>query len=364
MAQHREVAGAYWNHELSPTEDFIKYYNREKTLVRKDDIDGEGYAACRTYRRTGWAKRPGHDGLKDGFVYGISSVVTPPQHYRRGYATYMLSLLHLHLQPPSSIPSSLLPLKQDELVSGFKPGQADELPVALGSWLTSDVGSTFYSKCSLQEGRKAWVVNDSQNSGLKWAIKPTAPDFDEDKVEWIYRPDIESLSKELSTREKARLAEADVSKGAIWAEDPASTGALAFLPVKSTWYDPSCAPHPVGVRIKTGTPAEDPIVLFLTSFFPIGFEFLVTLISKLTPEYFPLALQAFDKAASDAGRERGFIWGLDPFSEIVEAWKNQPGREVEVKKRAEAKGGLMGTVYYGEEGQEGRMLDGQMWHWL
>ncbi|ODN95284.1 hypothetical protein L198_04675 [Cryptococcus wingfieldii CBS 7118] len=227
----------------------------------------------------------------------------------------------------------------------------------------SDVGSTFYSKCSLQEGRKAWVVDDSQNSGLKWAIKPTAPDFDEDKVEWIYLSHIESLSKELSTREKARLAEADVSKGAIWAEDPASTGALAFLPVKSTWYDPSCAPHPVGMRIKTGTPAEDPIVLFLTSFFPIGFEFMVTLISKLTPEYLTLALQAFDKAASDAGREGGFIWGLDPSSEIVEAWKNH-GREVEVKKRAEAKGGLLGAVYYGEEGQEGRSLDGQMWHWL
>ncbi|WVQ75591.1 hypothetical protein IAR50_005219 [Cryptococcus sp. DSM 104548] len=375
VAQHRETAGAYWGNKRSPAEEFIEIYNREKhesewggdkvviwMLVKKDDLEGEGYAACRTYRRRGWAKRPGHDGLKEGNVYGISSVVTTPQHYRRGYATYMLSLLHLHLQPLSTIPPSLLPLKQDELVSKSTPGQAEALPEALGSWLMSDIGSTFYSKCSFQQDRGGWVVDDSQNIGMTWAIQPSA-DFDEDTVEWIYRSDLESVGKELSARERARLVEADVSEGAVWAEDPASTGALAFLAVKATWYDPSCSSHPIGVRIKTSTPAEDPIVLFLTSFFPLGPELMVTFISKLTPEHLPLALQALDKVALEAGRQRGQIWGLNSSSEILEAWKKQPRREVEIKKKPEAKGGLLGAVYYGEDGERGRVLDGQMWHW-
>jgi hypothetical protein len=100
----------------------------------------------------------------------------------------------------------------------------------------------------------------------------------------------------------------------------------------------------------------------------IGPRLLVTYISHLEPAHVPALLAALDEVAHAAGREEGWVWGLDKDGELARAWaeKGGEGREVRVGRRQEIEGHLWAVAWYGgREGakERGRILDAQMWHW-
>ncbi|WVQ82030.1 hypothetical protein IAT38_004158 [Cryptococcus sp. DSM 104549] len=375
--QHVRAGFKHWN-KGATYEEYLGVYNRERkeaiwakdhalitwALVKTDDPEGQLYAGCETYRRRGFVKRKGSDEIEEGAVYVIASVVTPSEHLRNGYATRLLSLLHHVLGPAESLPP--VPESWGTSSIAIPPQLSSNIPRALGSILWSDVGSTFYSRCSIGGTRPGWVVEDSMCSEIVWKILPPEGPPD-DSVELLYQDDLLSISETLSAEAKAKLEGADTSKRSLFIQDPASTGTLSFVPVRGTWPKaPTHDPLPVGLRIRSpsGDAKDDTIVLFATSNIAIeGSRFLVTYVSNLAPAQLPVVLSAIDKLATEAGHGLGWVWDLGLESELVQAWKALPGREVQSGRRQEIDGHLLGVAWYGAEEEEGKMIEGQMWSW-
>ncbi|WWD18927.1 hypothetical protein CI109_103383 [Kwoniella shandongensis] len=374
--QHVRGAFAIW-HKGTTWEEFSEVGRREReetewgrdgafltwVLVRSDDVEDDIYAGCETYRRRGWVKRKGSNDVEDGYIYGIASVITPKQHLRNGYATRLLSLLHHELGPSATIPS--LPREwgmEPSIPSDVSP----KVPKAIGSILWSDVGSKFYSKCKMSVDRPGWVVEDSQNTELVWKIIPpsSAQPLDEN-VDWLYKEDFASIGEEIGSSIKQKLKKTDTSERSIFVHDPATPGLLSFVPVRGSWSRPSLENKPIGLRIRssTGDSADDTIVLFALLNLSIGSRFMITLVHNLKSSQLPTVLQALDSLATEAGHKEGWVWDLGLSGDLVEAWKNQPGREVVAKRRDEIGGHLLGVAWYGAEEEKGEMIKGEMWTW-
>ncbi|WVQ74812.1 hypothetical protein IAR50_004418 [Cryptococcus sp. DSM 104548] len=378
--QERQHALAGYDHwqKGEPFEEYHKVCVRERqeskwgkdalvtwVLVRKDDPEGEIYSGCETYRRQGLIKRQGASDIERGYVYCIASVVTPKSHGRKGYATRLLSLLHRHLSPASALPvpaagglDAPLPLP---------PKVKEQVPKAIGSYLWSDVGSHFYAKCAMGEGREGWVVDDTQCSQLVWKILPPATTSTvTGGWSWIHLRDLEGIAPLLSSRLQSALRTTDTSQHSVFNTDPASPGVLDFVPVKGSWKRPTSEPLPVGIRIPSPEgEEEDAIVLFAVSCIHISERFLITHISNLSPAQLPLLLEAVDSlaASSGLGPTEGWVWDLGLSGGLVDAWKKQDGREVQVGRREEIGGHLLAVAWYGEEEGGGKMGNGEIWNW-
>ncbi|OXG32171.1 hypothetical protein C359_03538 [Cryptococcus neoformans Bt120] len=246
-------------------------------------------------------------------------------------------------------------------------------PKALGSILWSDIGSTFYSRCLIGQGRSGWVVDDFLNGELIWKVKPSTGPL-EDIFSLIFEEDLVSVGEELSLRAMEKLERSDTSKRSVFVPDPSSPGGLSFLLVKTLWKDPTGTPRPVGIRVKTSSSScstkspflkssEDAIILFTISPPSTWDHLLVTYISNLSPSQLPSILRALDILATEAGQKEGCVWGLDQGSELVQTWKGLPGREVRVGRKGEVDGHLLGVAWYGKEEDKGVCGDGQMWGW-
>ncbi|KAI0674402.1 hypothetical protein C8Q78DRAFT_967627 [Trametes maxima] len=118
--------------------------------------------SCETFRRMGIvakrAKEVDAREVREVTAYGIASVYTPPRNRGKGYAKYMMRLLHWALAPRSALPPSF-PAEwgappDDELLrsAGVANGQF--------SVLYSDVGRDFYQAAGLGPSTKdGWVVH-------------------------------------------------------------------------------------------------------------------------------------------------------------------------------------------------------------
>ncbi|ADV22688.1 Hypothetical protein CGB_E6360W [Cryptococcus gattii WM276] len=373
---HAKVSYVIWPRAQS-YEEYWEVYNTERreapwgkdafqtwVLVHRADPEGEIYAACKTYRRKSFVKHRGADDIEDGYVYGMASVVTPKQHLRNGYATRLLSLLHRYFGPENTLPPIPESWGKGQPYIPLPPDIAPKIPKALGSILWSDVGSTFYSRCLSGQDRQGWVVDDALNGELVWKILPNADPLEEGYT-WIYQEGLVSVGQELSMRVQNELRRSDTTERSIFMQDPANPGTLFFLPVKGAWMNPEFKSFPVGLRIKapSGKSTEDAIVLFTVSNRSIRKRFLVTFVSNLDPLQLPSVLKAFDTLATKVGHEEGCVWGLDAESELVKAWKALSEREVEVGRREEVDGHLLGVAWYGREEDRGMLGDGQMWSW-
>ncbi|KAK8854923.1 hypothetical protein IAR55_003662 [Kwoniella newhampshirensis] len=377
--QHAKARFVMWSNNLS-WDDFWAVDRRERAeaewgidgrlltwaLVRKDDLEGDTYAGCETYRWNGWVKRKRSDKVDDGYIYGIASVVTPKQHLRNGYATRLLSLLHHQLGPSSTLPPF------PESWGAPPPLSAKTVPEAIGSILWSDVGSTFYSRCRMSLHRPGWSVKDSQNTELVWKILPpssksTSPSIDqlEDSWEWLYETDLTSIGEELSAAVKHRIQRTDTTERSVFVQDPASPGILSFVPLIGSWNRLSKRINqPIGLRIKSPSPTgEDTIVLFALHNGSIGARFLITCIHNLIPAQLPAVLRVLDVLAAQAGHKEGWVWDLGLSNDLVHAWSGLTEREVVVGRRQESGGHLLGTAWYGTEEEEGQVMEGEMWTW-
>jgi len=115
----------------------------------------------------------------------------------------------------------------------------------------------------------------------------------------------------------------------------------------------------------TASNGKETIVLFTTHNPPIGPRLLITCIHNLDPCDLESLLLVLDTVGSEAGRIEGWVWGLDPSSELVKNWTAMAERDVQTGRRAEKMGHLLGVAWYGsEEEREGaELMDGQMWNW-
>ncbi|OXB36634.1 hypothetical protein LQV05_005402 [Cryptococcus neoformans] len=374
--QHARTGFVMWGRKQS-WEEYWELYEKERkearwgkdalvtwVLVRNDDPEGDIYAGCETYRRKGWVKHQGASDIEEGYVYGIASLVTPKHHLRQGFATRLLSLLHRHIAPADTLPPIPDSWGKDQPVIPLPEEVSSRLPKAIGSVLWSDIGSKFYSRCSMGAERPGWLVEDSQNTELVWKIFHPAAGSTEG-FNWLFEEDLEEIGQILSDCMQEKLRKTDTSRRAYFVQDPSTPGVLSFAPVKGSWMEKTPSPLPVGIRIKSpsGKPSDDAIVLFAITCPPIGERFLITHISNLDSHQLPFVLQAFDMLATDAGHEEGWVWDLSLSSNLVHAWQQLPDREVRVGRRQEMLGHLLGVAWYGPEEEKGTLLESQMWSW-
>nr|KIR46180.1 hypothetical protein I312_04724 [Cryptococcus bacillisporus CA1280] len=372
--QHARAGFAVWGRSQS-WEEWWEVYEKERrearwgkdalitwVLVRNDDPEGDMYAGCETYRRKGWVKHQGASDIEEGYVYGIASVVTPKHHLR--FATRLLCLLHRHIAPADTLPPIPDSWGKDQPLISLPEEVSSRLPKAIGSVLWSDVGSKFYSRCSMGAERPGWLVEDAPNTELVWKIfHPVAGSTE--GFNWLFEEDLEEIGQILSESTQERLRKTDTSRRAYFVQDPSTPGALSFAPIKGSWIEKAPSPLPVGIRIKSpsGKPSDDAIVIFAITCPSIGKRFLITHISNLDSHQLPFVLQAFDTLATDAGHEEGWVWDISLSSNLVHAWQQLPDREVKVGRRQGMNGHLLGAAWYGPEEEKGTLLEGQMWSW-
>ncbi|KAG6371625.1 hypothetical protein JVT61DRAFT_9338 [Boletus reticuloceps] len=96
--------------------------------------------ACETYKRPGLVRYPGSTEVQEVTCYGVASVFTPPHKRGKGYASYMMRLLHW----VTSVKTSEYNLPQFPVEWGAPPPVVAEAGNGMFSILYSDVGEEFY----------------------------------------------------------------------------------------------------------------------------------------------------------------------------------------------------------------------------
>jgi len=330
-------------------------------LVRWDDLQGDIYAGCETYRRKGLLKRQGTSIIQETSTYNVASVVTPVSHRCNGYATHLLRLLHYMIGPPESLPP--FPIAWGRLPPRLPADVQTSVPRSLGSILWSDVGSSFYAKCTIGLDRPGWVTHWAQNHQISFRLRDPGPL--PASIQWIYESDLPAVGAELLKATRAALSSADTRDHSILLTDPSSPGLLRFVPARGQWLDETLSGQvwpvrPVGMRISHGG-AGDAIVLFALRCAMINDQLLLTCTHNVQPAHLPDILSALDVAAAMTGRTEAFVWGLEPESDGARMWMGIPGRDVRQARRAERMDNLLGCAWYGEG--KGVITDGQMCSW-
>ena len=326
-------------------------------------------------------KRQNTNELEDTWMYAIASVVTPVQYLRapsvllsywtsidkacagKGYATHLLRLLHYHLADTTIVPA--FPSQWGAPPPLLPPALSSALPKAIASILWTDVGSNFYSRCTVGPDRPGWVVHDHMCQELVWKILPPSNEVNESPWELIYEGDLPKIAQMLSQAARDKLQVAAGSSRTLFQNDPISRGTLSFVPIRGSYFEtPSTASEPCGARLKFSN-GEEAIVLFTAHNVSIGQRLLITYIHNLRPADADSLLRVLDGIGSKAGRTEGWVWDLDPSSELAQAWRARPQRQVLAGRRAETNGHLLGVAWYGsdEEGRAAEVVDRQMWGW-
>ncbi|ORX37819.1 hypothetical protein BD324DRAFT_650364 [Kockovaella imperatae] len=333
-------------------------------LVRRDDPQGSILSACATQRRTGLVKRKGSSEVEKSHVYGIASVVTPVQNHKRGYASHMLKLLHYILADPSLIPSF------PELWG--QPPQAPDrkvIPYGIASILWSDVGSIFYSKCTIGQTRPGWVMPETKQSEIIWKTRAPALQEGDERWERIRPTELPSIGQELRQSSVDALKSVDTSSKTVYTTDPSSVGLLDFIPLRGswTWEDKDFnTADPCGLRFRSeyNGGSQDTIIIFGTFNASLGRRTLITYVHNLDPRDLSSLLRVIDAIAFPLDQKEGWIFGLEEsrHAELIKAWQAESGREAKYGHRAEVMGHLLGVAYYGPEGEH-ELLDPQMYSW-
>jgi hypothetical protein len=278
-----------------------------------------------------------------------------------------------HPQVPKPFPHSSDPTTRRE-VAGLPPGTRPYwLPAGVASILWSDVGYTFYEKCTIGETLPGWVADAKENTEIVWSLlPPTTGALDDWEV--LDRSALRKVTPTIASAAAASLASAPKDAPA-WCIDPSSPGVLSFVPFRDV--DSALEPPPgvlnVGLRLKSKSPTttkssveQDTIVLLALHNTAIGPRLLITNLCNVQPEHLPSLLRALDVLGAEIGRADGWAFGIAPDHPLAEAWKAETGRRVTVGPRADVKGHLLGVAWYGKgdgRGKRGTLVDTQMWGW-
>ena len=209
-------------------------------------------------------------------------------------------------------------------------------------------------------------MNHHKCQEIVWKILPSDQGEDDTPWHWIHESDLETISKTLSSAARAKLERADTSSSILVHQDPINAGTLSFVPVRGGYSELHRDPRePCGVRLRLSD-GEETIVLFTAYNVNIGPRLLITYVHNLRPSDLPSLLRVLDTIGNNAGRIEGWIWDLDPSSDLVQAWRAIPERVAQVGRRpVDSDGHLLGVAWYGSEEEAGsaELVDGQMWSW-
>lgn len=289
----------------------------------------------------------------------------------------MCRLLHFLLAPASSLPpfppewGSPPPPLPDDVRTHF--------PRGLGMVLESLVGTEFYERCTPGLGRAGYTFDKRHSRQLTWKLlgkSDTAPGPREDIAgeaggshvwDTLSREDVRALVPTLVATQQARLLRTTSTRTLI-APDPSSQGFATYFPdhtslaPRPSWQDPG-SPLPFGLRLQhtptlSETDEETPIVLLSFGHFQLVDQLLITCLQGVTPQLLPSLLATIDRLTAHTPFTEGWVWGLDPQSELVRAWKGLEGRDVQEKLREGDDALQIGSIWYGFDGE---LADSQMW---
>jgi hypothetical protein len=294
------------------------------------------------------------------------------------YAMVMLQQLHYLLAPEGALPAYPEVWGQPPALS---PEERMLVPPAMCSLLSSDIGSSFYEKCTIGLDKPGWVVDPDNQHQIEWSIKPITreslppPSDPPSGGDWtlVYDRDMPALTSDLSILAKASLRDAQPSLPIALQQDPASEGLLDFIHRRSTfgpqpeWRDISHpdwpANEPRAVR-KHNADGTETIVLFTISNYELAPEtFLITYIHNLLPGDVSSLLDKLDQVCAGTGLKKGLVWDIAHDSILGKAWTEVEGRQAECSQRAGIDGHLLALAWYTPTG-EGEFVDRQMYNWL
>lgn len=291
----------------------------------------------------------------------------------------MLQQLHYLLAP-----AGVLPAYPSEW--GQPPTLSSEerllVPPAMCSLLSSDIGPTFYEKCTIGLDKPGWVVDSDNQHQIEWSINtitrdslPTPVDSPGGVDNWalLYDRDMQNLTLDLSALAKDSLAGIQPSLPVALRQDPASDGLLDFIHRRSTfgpqprWRDTSHPDWPANeprAARKLNQDGTETIIMFTISNYEIFPEtFLITYIHNLLPGDVSSLLDKLDEVCAGTGLKKGLVWDIALSSPLGEAWLEAEGRKAECSQRGGIDGHLLALAWYTQTG-EGEFVDRQMYNWL
>ena len=277
----------------------------------------------------------------------------------------MLKLLHYHIAETEYLPP--FPSAWGAPPPPLSAEDRERIPRAIASILWSDVGSTFYEKCTIGESRPGWVTEDANVTELVWSLRSdTEASSEEDSsVPWqsFDVASLPALGEEMSAYVKKDMAEQTADRP-LWTIDPASPGLFSFVNVRGAKF--TAAPRPedeaAGYRT-TNADGSETVVVYTSYSDIIGPRVLICYAHNLRSEHLPSLLAKLDKSGKKAGKKEGWVWGYPLDDEIVRKWKELPGRKVTAGRRGEEMGHLLAVAWYGAPEQRGTLLDKQVWTW-
>lgn len=137
---------------------------------------------------------PGEAEPTERVTYGIASVFCQPQHRGKAYPRHLLSLLHYVLAPRDSLPP---------FPAAWGQPPAENYGDATFSVLYSDVGPTYYSRCTKGESLPGWVSIDKGKR--VWEIGADATAGSTEGWKWLDIDGAQGMEDEASRRIKRDL---------------------------------------------------------------------------------------------------------------------------------------------------------------
>lgn len=294
-----------------------------------------------------------------------------------GYARHLLKLLHYVIGSPDALPP--FPSAWGQPPTKLVEQVRAEVPAATAAFLWSDVGPTFYEKCTIGEKLPGYVMETDKNRALVWDVLPPSTSSDVDtEWEWLYESDLPQLQSELSAVVQREMSERAVEGDRPEVRtDPANKGTLSFLPLRAyaqTYAERSLDPEVrkqfrFGLRRKNGTGAnasasgEDTIVICTLGLGAIYKRLCITLHHNLRAEHLPSLLAKLDELAPARQTKQGQIWGLQPESQLARAFGELKKRNVNPHIREGMDAHLLAVASYLPDGQRVDFQDSQIWNW-
>jgi len=291
--------------------------------------------ACETYRRDAfvkWSKGK----VEEVVGFGIASVYTPDDKCHKGYASYMMRLLHWVLASDS--------LKEEDFPKawGSPPPKVQGAGDAKFSVLYSDVGPEFYRTCGPSEGKSGgWEVKGAMST--LWDVPDEAVPEDsrswrdiqeEEELKVFWEKDTQLMRQTLAARqpEAGKVAAAFFfpHKGVAMFQVPRSKFHTQHLFTLDVW----------------GTELEDPtqdLPTYATWAVDLSYKPRRLLITRMSAssETFPVLLKKIFGVAKRAGLQKVEIWNLD--KSLLNAAEALRGRTYERSEHISA------FRWYGEE---------------
>lgn len=337
---------------------------------------------CFRYRRHAFLKKKGSEQVERVVTYGVQSVVTPVHHHRalfcaqrvryctdqlgKGYARHLLKLLHYVIASPDALPP--FPSAWGAPPAELDPSLRKAIPYATAAFLWSDVGPTFYEKCTIGEQLPGYVMEEDKNRALVWKVLPSTGEGAHGKSdwEWLYESDVPDVTKTFSKVVQNDVSRVSSTSRAVIRTDPANEGTLSFLPLRAfsqASLDPEVRKkHPFGLRRKNVN-GDDTIVLLTPGLGAIYGRLCITIHHNLEPDHLPSLLAKMDELAPSRGTKEGQIWGLDPQEKLAKAFVGMKERDADVHIRKGIGAHLCAVASYLPNGERVDFQDSQIWNW-